>query len=59
MAVPKKKKSTARRDTRRSQWKLTAVQPIDCPQCTEAMMPHRICPKCGYYKGREVVQVSS
>ena len=26
-----------------------------CPQCHEAKMPHRVCPKCGYYKGREVI----
>ena len=59
MAVPKKRKSKAKRDSRRSNWKLTAPQPIDCPQCTEPMMPHRVCPKCGYYKGREVVSLSS
>jgi large subunit ribosomal protein L32 len=59
MAVPKKKKSKARRNTRRSHGKLTAPNVIDCSQCTEPMLPHRVCPKCGYYKGREVVQVSS
>jgi large subunit ribosomal protein L32 len=26
-----------------------------CPQCHEAKEPHRVCAKCGYYKGREVV----
>jgi len=20
-------------------------------------MPHRVCPKCGYYKGREIIAV--
>ena len=59
MAVPKKKKSKAKRDSRRANWKLAAPRPIDCPQCTEPMLPHRVCPKCGYYKGREVVKVSS
>jgi large subunit ribosomal protein L32 len=59
MAVPKKRKSKAKRDSRRSNWKLKAPNVIDCPQCTEPMLPHRVCPKCGYYKGREVVQVSS
>lgn len=26
-----------------------------CPQCKEAKQPHRVCPACGYYKGKEVV----
>ena len=29
----------------------------ECPNCHEKKMPHRACPKCGYYKGREVVDV--
>jgi len=57
MTIPKKKMSTSRRDKRRANWKVEPVQTIDCPQCTEPMVPHRVCPKCGYYKGREVVQV--
>jgi large subunit ribosomal protein L32 len=57
MTIPKKRLSKSRRDKRRASWKLTPVQTVDCPQCTEPMRPHRVCPKCGYYKGREVVQV--
>ena len=59
MAVPKKRKSKSRRDMRRAHWKLTAPNVVNCPQCTEPALPHRVCPKCGYYKGREVVKVSS
>ena len=29
----------------------------ECPNCHEQKMPHRACPKCGTYKGREVVEV--
>lgn len=58
MAVPKRKTSKSKRDMRRAHWKITPQRPIDCPQCTEPMLPHHVCPKCGYYKGREVVQVS-
>ena len=49
----------AKRDSRRANWKLTPSNPVDCPQCTEPMLPHRVCPSCGFYKGREVVEVSS
>ncbi|ETJ16404.1 MAG: hypothetical protein Q620_VSAC00786G0001, partial [Veillonella sp. DORA_A_3_16_22] len=24
-------------------------------QCHEPMMPHRVCPTCGHYKGEQVV----
>jgi len=26
-----------------------------CPQCKHPKMPHRVCPNCGRYKGREVL----
>lgn len=58
MAVPKRRKSKSKRDKRRASWKLTAPGPIDCPQCTEPMLPHRVCAHCGYYKGRQVVTVA-
>jgi large subunit ribosomal protein L32 len=26
-----------------------------CPQCYEPRIPHRVCPKCGYYAERSVL----
>ncbi len=28
-----------------------------CPQCKEKKLSHAVCKECGYYKGREVVDV--
>ncbi|HOU10433.1 MAG TPA: 50S ribosomal protein L32 [Clostridiales bacterium] len=56
MAVPKRRVSKTRRDKRRSNvWKISAPELIKCSQCGEFKRPHRICPECGYYKGRQVV----
>ena len=35
MAVPKRKMTKARRDSRRANWKLTAPNLVECPQCHE------------------------
>lgn len=55
MAVPKRKVSKARRDQRRSHDRLQAPGLAECPNCRELRLPHRVCPNCGYYRGREVV----
>jgi len=26
-----------------------------CPECKAPKLPHRVCPSCGIYKGKEVV----
>jgi large subunit ribosomal protein L32 len=56
MPVPKKRVSRTRRDKRRTHKKLTPLNLTSCPQCSEPMMPHRICPSCGFYKDRTVVE---
>jgi large subunit ribosomal protein L32 len=59
MAVPKKRQSKMRRDKRRANHdKMTAPSVILCPRCSEPKLPHRICPSCGYYAGRQVIQTS-
>ncbi|MFL5886642.1 MAG: 50S ribosomal protein L32 [Thermoleophilaceae bacterium] len=55
MAVPKQKQSHSRTNKRRSQHKIIAPALAECPHCHEPHRPHRVCPNCGYYKGREVV----
>ena len=56
MAVPKQKTSKSRRDKRRTHDSLTAPARSVCPQCREPKAPHRLCSKCGSYRGREIVK---
>jgi len=41
---------------RRSHHALTATAFHECPNCGELKLPHNLCPSCGHYNGREVVQ---
>jgi len=54
--APKRRTSKAKRDKRRSHDALAAPARSLCPQCREPKMPHRVCPNCGTYRGREVIQ---
>lgn len=58
MAVPKNKISKARRDKRRANFKLEVPGMVECPKCKALIKPHHICGECGYYKGKEVINVS-
>jgi large subunit ribosomal protein L32 len=55
MAVPKQRQSHARTNKRRSQHKIEPPALRSCPQCHSPRLPHRVCPVCGTYAGREVV----
>lgn len=60
MPLPKRKHSRARRDKRRSaNSKLYASNLGICPQCKKLRLPHRVCPHCGYYKGKPVVIIET
>lgn len=58
MAVQKSKTSKQRTNTRYAQWKISAPNLVECPQCHELVAPHKVCPKCGYYKGVQVVDTA-
>jgi len=55
MAVPKKKTSKSKKNMRRAHDAITAPNISLCPQCQEPKQPHRVCPNCGTYKGKEVI----
>jgi len=58
MGVPKRRQSKARKNKRRSIWRQIPTPGLaECPQCHALKMTHHICPQCGYYKGKAVVEV--
>jgi large subunit ribosomal protein L32 len=57
MANPKRRHSKARRNKRRSHDALSAPSSSLCSNCGEVKLPHRVCGHCGYYRGREVIEV--
>jgi large subunit ribosomal protein L32 len=60
MAVPRAKTSKAR--TRRRQainMKLTPANMVECPSCGNKVLLHRACPKCGFYRGKQVLNPES
>lgn len=56
MAHPKRKTSKQRRDKRRAHYKATALTVAVCSNCGTTVRYHRVCPECGYYKGKPAIE---
>ena len=60
MASPKNKKSKMRKRQRVGQLEKAILASVQkCPACGGLKQAHRVCPKCGTYKGRKVLSVSA
>ncbi|GAQ95739.1 large subunit ribosomal protein L32 [Thermodesulfovibrio aggregans] len=58
MANPRHRHTPSRRDKRRANWfKVATPTFVECPECKEPKLPHRVCPNCGTYKGRKFLEV--
>jgi large subunit ribosomal protein L32 len=57
MAVPKKKTSKSKRDKRRSHDSLPEFSLSTCSNCGAAKLPHNVCPECGHYNGKKIVDI--
>lgn len=56
MAVPKFRTSKARTRRRQSiNMKLIAPNLVECGNCGNRVLLHRVCPKCGFYRGKQVI----
>jgi len=53
--LPKRRHSTRRGGKRKAAIKLNLLGLIRCANCTSMILPHRICPVCGYYNGKPVI----
>ncbi|RMF25375.1 MAG: 50S ribosomal protein L32 [Deltaproteobacteria bacterium] len=58
MPVPKRRTSKSKRNKRRSHDALKQPSFGTCSHCGARTVPHRACPSCGHYRGREVVPVA-
>ncbi|MGE0605719.1 MAG: 50S ribosomal protein L32 [Pirellulales bacterium] len=56
MAVPKRRQSNAKTGSRRAHDFKKPRQTQSCPKCSTAVLSHVVCPNCGNYMGRVVVQ---
>ncbi len=57
MPNPKRQHSKQRGRKRRTHWKISAPSLGECPNCKKPIISHRVCPFCGFYKGRTVVEI--
>ncbi|HEY5560189.1 MAG TPA: 50S ribosomal protein L32 [Clostridiaceae bacterium] len=58
MGNPTRRFSKSRRDSRRAQtYKLGLPGIVECPQCHEMKLSHRVCKGCGFYDGKEVMAI--
>jgi len=57
MAVPKQRKTKSRRNQRRMHIFLKQSSLAYCPKCKKPVKPHTVCLNCGYYKGREIIDI--
>ncbi len=59
MAVPKRRKSKSRKQMRVRSHRRPKPALSKCPKCKAWAQPHRVCPACGYYAGRQVETLST
>jgi large subunit ribosomal protein L32 len=55
--LPKKQLSKGKQRSRAAHYRFRPASLTACGQCHQLILPHRVCPYCGYYKGRQVISV--
>ncbi len=56
MPNPKRKHSKQRRDKRRTHDKALVPTVAKCNNCSASVLYHRVCPACGYYRGKLAIE---
>ena len=58
MANPKRRHSNTRTRLRRANDFLKLKSLSTCSHCGAVTVPHRVCPSCGYYRGKQVITIA-
>lgn len=58
MAHPKRRHSNTRTRLRRAHDHLILRSTSTCSNCGNALISHRICGKCGFYRGKQVLTIA-
>ena len=53
--LPKRRRSKSRQGTKNAHNALKLPSLSLCSHCHKPVLPHRVCPNCGYYGGRDVM----
>jgi large subunit ribosomal protein L32 len=59
MAQPKNRISKSRRDKKKTHKKMSVASLSKCKHCGRMKKPHAACPYCGYYKGKQVIEIKT
>lgn len=57
MGVPKSRHTRSKRDRRRAHIFLESPALTNCQKCGKKILPHNVCWSCGYYKGKEMINI--
>ena len=57
MAVPRHSHTRSKTGKHRMHLYITQSLLISCPKCKKPVLPHTVCKYCGFYKGKEVINV--
>jgi large subunit ribosomal protein L32 len=56
MAHPKSRISKQRKNKRRTHYKAQEPTLATCSNCGSTTQYHRVCPECGYYRGKLAIE---
>lgn len=57
MAVPRHRHTKSKRNKVRMHLYITPAALTLCQKCKSKVLPHTVCANCGFYKGKEVINV--
>jgi len=57
MSVPAKRRSRSKGKRNRAHQALIKKNLVKCSKCGKPTLPHRVCPFCGSYQGREIIKL--